>query len=561
MNKAVKITLGLMLVGSAVFAQSLADARKAIDAEQYQKGKAILKSLTTSQPTNAENFFVLGNLYLTTSPINQRPDYIDSAKAAFDKGAAANAEYPLNFVGLGAVDLAKKGNPKANFDKAIALTKKKDHTTDLYIGKAYTYAPVPKIPEALTHLEKAKALNEKDAQVYLALGDAYRSQMKNSEAFSAYRTAYDLDKTMLRSKVELGKINKLSKAYPEAIEEYNKVIALDANYGPAYRELAEAYLPWALTSQKEYDGRLKQGLTFYEKYMDLTDRSLDSRLRHADFLMWAKDYKALEVEANEMAKLDKVNPRVLRYLAYSAFENGNYAASSQALKDFMAKVEPTRIISQDYLYLGRAQMKDTTQFAEGMKNITKAVSMDSTNAGVMAEIGSALFKAKKYDEAAKAYEIAVKNPERELLDYFYLGSSYYFDYAGKKNANLNPPNDLLVKADSAFSYLVQRAPTTFQGWQYRARINRLLDGAEDAKGLAVPYFEKYVNILTVEKPEEAAKPAGVRGLVEAYTYLGSVAARRDGDNVKAKTYFDKVLALDPNNTTAQQAKKAIDGSK
>ena len=41
MNKAVKITLGLMLVGSAVFAQSLADAQKAIDAEQYQKGKAI----------------------------------------------------------------------------------------------------------------------------------------------------------------------------------------------------------------------------------------------------------------------------------------------------------------------------------------------------------------------------------------------------------------------------------------------------------------------------------------------------------------------------------------
>ena len=38
MNKAIKITLGLMLVGSAVFAQSLAEARKAIDAEQYQKG-------------------------------------------------------------------------------------------------------------------------------------------------------------------------------------------------------------------------------------------------------------------------------------------------------------------------------------------------------------------------------------------------------------------------------------------------------------------------------------------------------------------------------------------
>lgn len=559
MNKAVKITLGLILVGSAVFAQSLADARKAIDAEQYQKGKAILNNLTSAQPTIAENFFFLGNLYLTTSPIYLRPDFIDSAKTAFSKGIAANDEYALNYVGLGAVDLARKGNPKANFDKAISLTKKKDHATDLYIGRAYVHAPVPMITEGLIHLEKSKLLNDKDAQLYLVLGDAYREQQKNGEAFSAYRSAFELDKTFLRSKVELGKINKLSKAYPEAIEEFNSVIAIDQTYGPAYRELAETYFGWAWTSQKEYAGRIKQALQFYEKYMDLTDRSLDSRLRHADFLFLAKDFKALEAEANEMAKLDKVNPRVLRYLAYSAFENGNFSSSAQALKEFISKVEPTRLISQDYLYLGRAQMKDTSMLAEGMVNITKAVQMDSTNAAVMSEIGLALFKAKKYVDAAKAYEISIINPERALLDYYYLGSSYYFQYGSLKAANMNPEKDLLVKADSAFSYLVQRAPTTQIGWQYRGRINRLLDDENDSQGLAVPFYSKYIDVVTVEKPELASK--STPGLIEAYNYLGSVAARKDGDNVKAKEYFDKVLALDPANVTATQAVKAIDGSK
>ena len=559
MNKAVKITLGLILVGSAVFAQSLADARKAIDAEQYQKGKAILNTLTSSQPTSAENFFYLGNLYLTTSPIYIRPDYIDSARTAFNKGISANAEYPLNYIGLGAIDLVKKSSPKANFDKALSLTKKKDHTTDLYIGRAYVNAPTPMITEGLVHLEKAKALNDKDAQLYLVLGDAYRSKQMNSEAFSAYRSAFELDKTFLRSKIELGKINKLSKAYPESSAEFNGVIALDANYGPAYRELAETYFLWALTSQKEYDSRIKQALAYYEKYMDLTDRSLESRLRHADFLYLAKDFKALEAEANEMAKLDKVNPRVLRYLAYSAFENGNFAASAQALKDFISKVEVTRLISQDYLYLGRAQMKDTTMMSEGIANITKAVDMDSTNAAVMSEIGQALFKAKKYADAAKAYEISIKNPERALLDYYYLGSSYYFNYGALKNANLTPEKDLLVKADSAFSYLVQRSPTTQIAWQYRGRINRLMDDENDSQGLAVPFYERFVTLVTVDKPELAAK--STVGLIEAYNYLGSVAARKDGDNVKAKEYFDKVLALDPANVTATQAVKAIEGSK
>lgn len=554
MNKAVKMTLGLVLLGSLGFAQSLTDARKAIDAEQYQKGKAILNTLTSSQATNPENFFYLGNLYLSTASINIRPDYIDSAKAVFEKGISANAEYALNFVGLGAVDLANKANPKANFDKAIALTKKKDHLTDLYIGRAYVNAPKPMIAEGLVHLNKAKLLNEKDAQLFLVLGDAYRSEMKNSEAFSAYRTAFDLDKTFLRSKIELGKINKMSKAFEEAIAEFNGVIALDANYGPAYRELAETYYQWAWTSQKEYEGRIKQALQSYEKYMDLTDRSLDSRLRHADFLYLAKDFKALEAEANEMAKLDKVNPRVLRYLAYSSFENGNFTSSAQALKDFIAKVEPTRLISQDFLYLGRAQMKDTTQFQEGMANIEKAVALDSTNAVVMSEIGQALYKGKKYVDAARAYEIAIKNPERALLDYYYLGMSYYFTYGSQNAAKLNPPKDLLVKADTAFSFLVKRSPTTQAGWQYRGRINRLLD-ENDSQGLAVPYYETYVKLVTVDKPELAAK--NTPGLIEAYNYLGSVALRKDEDKVKAKEYFEKILVLDPANATAKEVLTAL----
>jgi tetratricopeptide (TPR) repeat protein len=554
MNKAVKLTLGLVFISSVVFSQSLTDARKAIDAEQYQKGKAMLNSLTSTQATNPETFFYLGNLYLTTASINIRPDYIDSAKAVFEKGISANAEYALNFVGLGAVDLAKKASPKTNFDKAIALTKKKDHLTDLYIGRAYVNAPKPMITEGMVHLNKAKLLNEKDAQLFLVLGDAYRAEMKNSEAFSAYRTAFDLDKTFLRSKVELGKINKMSKAFEEAIAEFNSVIALDDKYGPAYRELAETYYQWAWTSKKEYEGRIKLALQFYEKYMDLTDRSLDSRLRHADFLYLVKDFKALEAEANEMAKLDNVNPRVLRYLAYSAFENGNFTSSAQALNDFIAKVEPTRLISQDYLYLGRAQMKDTTKFQEGMANIEKAVALDSTNAVVMSEIGQALYKGKKYVEAARAYEIAILNPERALLDYYYLGMSYYFTYGAQNAAKLNPPKDLLVKADTAFSFLVKRSPTTQAGWQYRGRINRLLD-ENDSKGLAVPYYEAYVKLVTLDKPELAAK--SVPGLIEAYNYLGSVALRKDSDKLKAKEYFDKVILLDPSNVTAKESIAAI----
>lgn len=558
-NKLTTLSLALLVIGMSLNAQTLTEARKAIDSEQYQKGKSLLRKLTASEPTNPEVYFVLGDLYLKTRILNQRPDYIDSAKAAFAKGIEVKADNPLNFIGLGAVELAQKKSPRSNFDKAIALTKKKDHTTDLHIANAYINAVEPNLSEALLHLEKAKITNAKDPLIFLALGDAYRLQKKNSEAFSAYRSAYEMDKTMLRSKVELGKINKLSKAFPESIAEYNNVVALDPNYGPAYRELAEAYLDWSWTSQKEHESRVNQALKYYEKYMDLTDRSLDSRLRHADFLYLTKDFKALEAEAQAMAKLEKANARVLRYLAYAAFENGNYKQATPALRDFIAKVDPTRIIAQDYLYLGRAQMKDSTQFNEGYGNLLKSIEKDSANIEFLSEAAQVLFKAHKFEEAAKAYEISVMNPKRSLQDYYFLGMSYYYQYADLKKSGMNPNTDLLNKADKAFAYLVEKAPGTQIGWIYRGRIHRLLDGDADAKGLGVPYFEKYVNIVTVEKPDLKDKDSEKRTLLESYLYLGSVAARRDGNNTKALDYFTKALAIEPANATALQAIKALKG--
>src|SRR5471030_292058 len=94
-SKVAVAALGLVLVGSAVHAQSLDDAKKAIGAEQYQKAKSMLKNLTVSQPTKDDNYFYLGWVYL-------QQDEADSAKLTFNKGLAANPKSALNLVGLGA---------------------------------------------------------------------------------------------------------------------------------------------------------------------------------------------------------------------------------------------------------------------------------------------------------------------------------------------------------------------------------------------------------------------------------------------------------------------------
>src|SRR5882672_5609654 len=115
-SKIATASLGLLLVGSSVFAQSLADAKKAIDAEQYQKAKSMLKNLTVTQADKDENYFYLGWVYL-------KQDYVDSAKAVFNKGLAVNSKSALNLAGLGAAAHIEKDNTTAttNFNSSIAI--------------------------------------------------------------------------------------------------------------------------------------------------------------------------------------------------------------------------------------------------------------------------------------------------------------------------------------------------------------------------------------------------------------------------------------------------------
>ena len=85
--------LGLVFVGSSVFAQSLADAKKAIDAEQFQKAKSMLKNLVVTQSTKDENYFYLGWVYI-------KQDYPDSAKGGFPKGIECQSEFSVELCGF-----------------------------------------------------------------------------------------------------------------------------------------------------------------------------------------------------------------------------------------------------------------------------------------------------------------------------------------------------------------------------------------------------------------------------------------------------------------------------
>ncbi|SKB36423.1 tetratricopeptide repeat protein [Daejeonella lutea] len=556
------LVLILSMTSFVVQAQTISEVEKAIDAEQYQKAKELTKSLILSKSDGARNYFYLGNIYLET----EQPD---SALIAFDKGISVDPEYALNYVGRGAVKLeGSTDQATADFNKALEQTRKKDHQTELYIGRALIKATKPDYENAILHLQRAKEINDKDPKIYLFLGDAYHGMLKNSEAYKNYTQAFALDNSLLRAKLALGVIVKQSRAFRESADEFKKVNALDPNYAPAYRELAETYYLWAMSEPKAYKDKMKLALEQYRKYIKLTDLSPLSRMRYADFLILAGDYKTLEQEARELAKYEKSNKRIYRYLGYAAFENGNYPESEEALTEFISGVDTSRVIAKDWLYLGKALIEsgktDTAAWS-----LLKASEKDSTLLKDISTIAKDLYTARKYESAARIYEVAVSDSASKTYAYdnFYLGMSNYFHYAAKvkaaKDSSLTvtatADTSILARADTAFSRVIKLSPSTADAYLYRARVRRLLDDATQPEGLMVPDYEKYIELVT-GKPDFQSNDRAKKTAVEAYSNLGAIAARSDNpeEQAVAVEYFNKILQLEPDNKYATSSLEVLE---
>ena len=553
MNTFKIFSIVLLASASLSQAQDLDQAKKAIDAEQYEKAKAMLKSSIQAKPSNGKAAFLLGNIYL-------KQNSEDSAKTVFQKGLSASEGGRFNSIGLGQIDLdnGDVNGAKSKFDMVIKDLKKKDTEEYIYIAKAYMNAEKPDYKSAISLLTKALTANPTAAEVQMTLGDAYYGDKNQNEAYTSYRNAYTTDSSLIRAKMQLGVLLKGAKAYTKAIDAYDEVIKINSNYGPVYRELAETYYLWGNNETKKYTENISKALGYYEKYMSMTDYSLTSRMRHADFLILAKDYKALEVEANQMKQLDKVNPRILRYLGYAAYENGNTDAAITALSDFITK-GTNKLIARDYNYLGLAKIKkaagadgktiDLNLFNSGIADVKKAVELEPTMVNDLNEVGKKYFTLKAYNVAASIFEIAIANPESKnyLEDNVYYGLCVYTDNKTKDAKTID--KIALGKADVAMDNVLTANPNYQEAYLYKARINNTLE-LDDI--MAVNY-QKFIDMVIAKGDEEITK--NKKKITESYNAIAAHYA--NSDKAKAKEYFNKTLALEPTDNYALESLKLL----
>jgi len=282
-------------------------------------------------------------------------------------------------------------------------------------------------------------------------------------------------------------------------------------------------------------------------------------MRHADFLILATDYKSLEKEANEMSKLDNVNPRIYRYLGYSAYYNNNFDTAINSLLSFVSNAS-NRTIGRDYFYIGAARLSkglnavpiDNTLINDAISDFKKSFEMSPAVAAELPEQAKKLYEKKLYVDAASVYEIAITNSETKsyLMDNFYFASSVYWSYYNTENLSAQQI-EKLKKADASLDLIIKASPSTQDAYLFKARIQVLLKNDV----LVAKNYEDFITAAKNKNADELNSKSMKSKLVEAYNNLGVIYAAND--KVKAKDTFNKTLGIDPVNQYAVDQLKAL----
>ncbi|MBC7448405.1 MAG: tetratricopeptide repeat protein [Hymenobacteraceae bacterium] len=530
------VFVGAFLLGAAVAAptttnaQSVADAQRAIEVEQYSAARTTLrKAITTSGSDMA--YFALGQLYA-------RMGKADSAAYYFEQGSVKFGNTITGKVSAGAA-LLQRGNlggAEAKFEEVRKQTKNKDADALIRIAEAYVAAPaavkdMSKPIQDLQLVTAPKGPRPNDPMAYVLLGDAFlRVGGKGGDAMTAYEKAIGANANDVRALYHKGLLNARSRNNNGARDDFQQVIKLDPTYAPAYAELADLYYG---------AGLYKEATQMITEYRNRAEKTPATEAKYAAFLFLSKDYANALTALNKAMATDSSNAIIRRLQAYALYETKNYKGAMQALERYRKVVPAAEQIGSDAVYYGKSLSKNNRE-DEALPMLTAALEKDSVDKDLQSEIAQIYVRKKQYPQAIKIYRARVAAGGANT-DLYYLGDTY--EKAGK-----------FAAADSAYERITKSNPNFALAYYKRGLANNGLDPNSD-KGLAKPHFEKFIAKVDSPGERDKYKPQLVTANKAIAVYYS-----RKGDKVgmaASKPYWEAALAIDPNDEQAKQTLNII----
>ncbi|MDE6264388.1 MAG: hypothetical protein K2M11_04500, partial [Paramuribaculum sp.] len=283
----VKFVLSLMLAGAlSASAQGYQDGVDNFNAGRIDVAKTILNNTINDASTDkAVAFNYLGNIEFLEGNVPQ-------AKVNYEKGIAANAQNPYNYVGLGKVELLNGNKAAAEdfFKQALAINKKDTKVLAAVARALYEVDPVANAKDIQKNIDKAmKDSKNTESAVFLLQGDM-KAKEDPGEAAALFEMAIEADKAknIVNREAYVKYANTYFKVAPSfAIDRLKELNEREPNSALAQRELAEKY----------YDNeQFGSACIQYGKYMENPNHFQSDEQRYAGLLSSAKEYdKSLEI--------------------------------------------------------------------------------------------------------------------------------------------------------------------------------------------------------------------------------------------------------------------------
>lgn len=547
-TKVIKLTLAgtaMLMLSGGLFAQDLNSALMLTYKEQFDAADNAFNALIKQEPANGKYYYYAGenqiaSYFVDTANVAFKEVAV-KAKARFGQGVSADPGNALNYVGLGKIALIEKNKTlaKDNFTKAESflplkrnrktpMTPQEEANILIRLAEAYVQVGSKDSALVLSYLRRAEFLDKKNPELYLVRGDFWFNTLNDgSHAASDYKTSQSLAPKSARAKVRLGQLYTRVRSWQDALSYYQEALAIDSTFAPAYLEMGFLY---AKTNQPN-DSKKN-----FKKYLDLSKSNMAAKRRYANTLIQSEDYEGAIGQINQIMKLDSVTYNDLnRALAYSYFELKDYAKAEYYITKFFKKSPPEKLYSKDYVYFGRIlQKRDQDSLA--LIKFEQGYKIDTANYDLLADIAAAYSKTKKYEDAAKTYQLRIDHANGGINDYYKMGLAYY-------NAKK------WIEADSALTKVTRLNPDFTPAYVWKARVYSSLDPETD-KGLAKPYYEKVIEKASMDSTKYSKE------LLESYNYLGYYFLK-EKKYCESLDYWNKVLVLDPANKGASDAIKDL----
>lgn len=332
----------------------------------------------------------------------------------------------------------------------LLIYKSEAQTSDLYVADSlYNYGKYTQAIKYYKKLKNSTKKNESIAKSYLALGNLEQAIINYQEILKASPNdvliKFQLAKLLAKNKknnasqkllFQLIKFDSLNPNYhyysaknfqdldsiKKAQQSFLKTFKLDKTHQNAIYELAKFNL-----IKRKYD------LANYYVEMGLKASPNNTKLISikAQSYYWKEDYHKAKDAFLELINLNESSLFVYEKLSYCYARTYDYENAITILN------KAIQINPKDYNNIYRLGLyyEKLGDFEEAQKHIQKSLKMQDVPLDAeYRKLGAILNKQKKYDEAIKAFNLAIKeNPEEELSYFYKLMSKlkYYKDIKAK----------------------------------------------------------------------------------------------------------------------------------